>query len=89
MRRSRAVIQAELDEARERLKVYLDREREMMSTDGVQSYTIGSRSLSRYQTNLPDVLAMIDQLKKRIRELEAELAGQSPRRAVRAVPRDW
>lgn len=88
-RRTQAVIRAELKETRERLNKYLEREDEMLSKGGVQSYSIGSRSLQRYQTSLADVQDMIEKLRKRIRELEAELAGQSPRRALGFVPRDW
>lgn len=89
MGRSKDIIRKELDETRERLSDYLAREREMLSKDGVQSYTIGSRNLQRYQLGLADIQKMIDQLRKRIRELEAELAGQAPRRALGIVPRDW
>lgn len=88
-RRSKEAIRKELKETRTRLEQYLAREKEMISSDGVQSYTIGSRNLQRYQTGLADIQAMIDKLRKRIRELEAELAGQSARRAVGVVPRDW
>lgn len=89
MRRSKAAIRNELDETRKRLEMYLAREMEMISKEGVQGYTIGSRSLQRYQTDLAEVQGMIDKLRKRVRELEAELAGQSARRAVGIVPRDW
>ena len=82
-------IRRELDETRARLDMYLAREEEMLSKGGVQSYAIGSRNLSRYQTGLADIQAMIEKLRKRVRELEAELAGQSPRRAIGVVPRDW
>ena len=88
-RRTKEAIRKELEETRARLEQYLAREKEMISSDGVQSYTIGSRNLQRYQTGLADIQAMIDKLRKRIRELEAELAGQSARRAVGVVPRDW
>ena len=88
-RRSKATITTELKETRERLEQYLAREKEMISSNGVQSYTIGSRNLQRYQTSLADIQDMIEKLRKRIRELEAELAGQSARRAVGVVPRDW
>lgn len=88
-RRSKEVIKKELEETRERLTLYLEREKAMISPDGVQSYTIGSRNLQRYQTALADIQDMIDKLRKRIRELEAELAGQSPRRAIGITPRDW
>lgn len=89
MRRSRATIKNELDETKRRLEMYLAREAEMISKEGVQGYTIGSRSLQRYQTALAEVQGMIDKLRKRVRELEAELAGQSARRAVGIVPCDW
>lgn len=88
-RRPRHVIEAELKETRERLDLYLAREKEMLSKDGVQLYTIGSRNLQRYQTSLTALQDMIDKLRKRIRELENELAGRSARRAVGVVPRDW
>lgn len=87
-RRPKQIIQRELKETRERLKQYLDREKEMLSTDGVQLYTIGSRNVQRYNTALSSVQDMIEKLRKRVSELEAELAGQSPRRAVGVVPRD-
>ena len=88
-RRSKELVRKELKETRERLDMYLIREKEMLSKEGVQMYTIGSRNLQRYQTALSDVQEMIEKLRKRIRELEAELAGQAARRAVGVVPRDW
>ena len=87
--RTKAIIKQELEETRERLNLYLAREKELLSKDGVQMYTIGSRSLQRHQTALADVQNMIEKLRKRIRELEAELAGHTPRRAMGIVPRDW
>lgn len=88
-RRPKEVVRRELEQTRERLDLYLAREKEMISRDGVQLYTIGSRNLQRYQTALGDVQRMIDTLRKRQRELEAELAGQSARRAIGITPRDW
>lgn len=88
-RRSKAIVRQELEETKKRLELYLAREQEMISQSGTQMYTIGSRSLQRYQTALGDIQKMIETLRKRIRELEAELAGQSARRAVGVVPRDW
>ena len=87
-RRSKEAIRKELEETRTRLEQYLAREKEMISAEGVQMYTIGSRNLQRYQTALGDIQDMIEKLRKRERELEAELAGQSARRAVGVVPRD-
>lgn len=89
MRRPKAIIRMELEETRSRLDMYLAREEEMLSKEGTQMYTIGSRSLQRYQTALADIQNMIDKLRKRVRELEAELAGGSARRAVGVIPRDW
>lgn len=87
-RRPKDIIKRELDETRKRLEKYLAREEEMLSTNGVQLYTIGSRNVQRYNTALSAVQNMIEQLRKRVSKLEAELAGQSPRRAVAVVPRD-
>lgn len=88
-RRSKETVSQELEQTRERLTLYLEREKEMISKEGVQMYTIGSRNLQRYQTALADIQDMIEKLRKRVRELEAELAGQAPRRALGVVPRDW
>lgn len=87
-RRSKETVRKELEQTHERLTLYLAREKEMISAEGVQMYTIGSRNLQRYQTALADIQNMIEKLRKRERELEAELAGQSARRAVGVVPRD-
>ena len=88
-RRTKEIVRTELERTRTRLDLYLAREQEMLSKDGVQLYAIGSRNLQRYQTPLTAIQAEIDRLRKRIEELEAELAGQSARRAVGVVPRDW
>ena len=87
--RSKETVRTELERTRTRLDLYLAREQEMLSKDGVQLYTIGSRNLQRYQTPLTAIQDEIERLRKRISELEAELAGQSARRAVGVVPRDW
>lgn len=88
-RRSKETVRTELERTRTRLDLYLAREQEMLSKDGVQLYAIGSRNLQRYQTPLTAIQDEIERLRKRISELEAELAGQSARRAVGVVPRDW
>ena len=49
-RRSKETVRTELERTRTRLDLYLAREQEMLSKDGVQLYTIGSRNLQRYQT---------------------------------------
>lgn len=71
-----------------RLAAYLDRETEML-TGGVQSYGIGSRNLTRYQTDLSNVRAAIKELEQEIVALENQLNGRSVRKAVGVVPRDW
>lgn len=54
---------------------------------GVKSYTIGSRSLSRF--DLPALEDTIARLEKEIDELEAMLEnGGKRRKAVGVVPRD-
>lgn len=57
-------------------------------TGQVQSYTIGSRSLSKF--DLPALKDTIAELEKEIDELEAALLnGGKRRKAVGAIPRDW
>jgi hypothetical protein len=88
--KSRITIEAELTQKRERLKAYLDREILVLSKDGVKSYGVGSRNLSRYDTSLADIRAMIKQLEDEIAALENELSGNRPRRAFAAVPHgEW
>ena len=53
----------------------------------VQSYTIGSRNLTRL--NLSELKETISTLEKEIDELEAVLRGGGRRKAVGIVPRDW
>lgn len=53
----------------------------------VQSYTIGSRNLTRL--DLEKLKNEIDTLEKEIDELTAMLSGKSRRRALGVVPRDW
>ncbi len=53
----------------------------------VQSYTIGSRNLTRF--NIPDLEETIAKLEKEIDALEEVLRGGRRRKAVGVVPRDW
>lgn len=84
----RANIKQKLADKKERLAAYRDREMEML-TGGVQSYGIGSRNLTRYQTDLSNVREAIKELEKEIDTLEAMLSGRARRRAVGVTPRDW
>lgn len=54
----------------------------------VQSYSIGSRSLTRF--DIGDLREMIAELEKEIDELEAALLnGGKRRKAIGVIPRDW
>jgi len=55
----------------------------------VQSYGIGTRSVTRFNTGLKDIQDKIAALEKGISELEGKLSGRSPRKAAAVVPRDW
>ena len=88
MRKTREQIEYQLSIKRNRLDLYLKREAEMLD-GGVQSYGIGSRNLSRYNTDLAAIRAAIKELEDDIAALEALLNGQRPRKAVGVVPRDW
>lgn len=89
MPRSKTIIKQELEDAKRRLNLYMDRETDMLAKGGVQSYGIGSRNIQYYNTALKDIQDMIDKLRARIRELEAELEGRAPRKALGVIPRDW
>lgn len=81
-------VTADLTSAKSRLTLYLNREVEMLS-GGVQSYGVGSKNLTRYNTDLSIIRDAIKQLKQEIIELNSELVGGKPRRAIGVVPRDW
>lgn len=87
--RRKEVIEKELRETRERLELYLNQEANLLSRKGVQSYSTGTRNIQRYNMDLRAIQDMITKLTQRIAELESELSGGSPRRAVGVVPRDW
>jgi len=86
---NRARIEEELSQKKRRLQLYYDREAEMLSQNGVKSYAIGSRNLTRYDTALKDIQDKIKTLESEIAQLEAALKGIKPRKAVGVVPRDW
>lgn len=81
-------IKEKLESTKKRLELYLKREAEMLD-GGVQSYGLGTRSVTRYNTDLAQVRAAISDLKKEIAALEAQLSGGKARKAVGVVPRDW
>lgn len=84
--KSKAEIQSDLafhKAAKEKLQAaYL-----ALAEGGVQQYSIGSRSLTKFDlTKISEEIAVHD---KKINELSAALSGQKRRRAVGVVPRDW
>jgi len=85
----RARIKELIEQKKRRLQLYYDREAEMLSQDGVKSYSIGSRNLSRYDTALKDIQDKIKALEDEIAQLEAALQGIKPRKAIGVLPRDW
>lgn len=56
-------------------------------TGGVQSYTIGSRNLTKL--DLPKLEAAIARLEKEVDSYDEQLRGGKARKAVGVVPRDW
>ena len=85
---SREEIEQAIKDKKDRLAAYLAREKEML-TNGVQSYGVGTRNLTRYNTDLSTVRKAIKELEDEIKNLEGQLTGKHPRRAVGVVPRDW
>lgn len=85
---TRKQIERKLEKVNERLEYYYEKEKALLTNDGVQSYTIGSRSVSRYQYS-SDIKSQIEELEKQRDELENLLDGRKRRKAVGIVPRDW
>lgn len=73
-----------LETYKKRLTLYLQAEEAILS--GAQSYAIGSRNLTR--ADLAEVRKMINSLEDGIDELEAIVAGNNRRKAMRFIPRD-
>ena len=79
-------IKAELEKKQARLDLYYKREEKML-TDGVQSYGLGSRSLTRYNTDLAQVRDAINKLEEEIEELEGLISGNKSRKCRVVIPR--
>lgn len=60
---------------------------EKLLSGEVQSYTIGSRSLTKF--DLETLQDTIEKWEKEVDELEAQLAGYKKRKSVGVIPRDW
>ena len=85
---SRVVIKRRLKRNTERLELYYEAERAIL--DGAQSYTIGTRNLTR--ANLAEITEMIEALETKVAEDEAalEAGGRGGRRrSVGVYLRDW
>lgn len=73
-----------IEDLTERLQLYKDREKVML-TGGVQSYGVGSRNATRYNTDLAEVRRAINELQEQI----DTLSSASPRKAMGVIPLDW
>lgn len=73
-----------IEDLTERLQLYKDREKVML-TGGVQSYGVGSRNATRYNTDLAEVRRAINELQEQI----DTLSSASPRKAMGVIPSDW
>ena len=73
-----------IEDLTERLQLYKDREKVML-TGGVQSYGVGSRNATRYNTDLAEVRRAIIELQEQIDALSSAF----PRKAMGVIPRDW
>lgn len=85
---SLVVIRRRLERNAERLELYYEAERAIL--DGAQSYTIGTRNLTR--ANLAEITDMIAALETKVAEDEAalEAGGRGGRRkSVGVYLRDW
>lgn len=81
-------LKTTLENKKQRLELYYSREKEMLE-GGVQSYGLGTRSATRYNTDLAQIRAAIKELETEIAELEGALVGKRPRRTVGIIPRDY
>lgn len=79
------VVRRRFERNVERLEAYYEAERAIL--DGAQSYTIGTRSLTR--ADLGKIQNMIATLETRVAEDEATLAGGARRKSVGVYLRDW
>lgn len=73
-----------LERAKQRLDLYYRAEEAVLG--GAQSYTIGSRTLTR--ADLDAIRKVISSLEADVAELESALAGKGFRKCVRVLPRD-
>lgn len=77
-----------LERKKARLETYRKREEYLLSDEGVKSYGIGSRNVTRYDTALADITKQIDKLEQEIEDLENLICRGSKRKSFGVVPRD-
>lgn len=82
-------LKAELERKRARLELYYEREAVMLSEDGVKSYGTGSKSATRYDTDLAEIRRAIKDLEQDVEDLEAAMSGRRPNKVTGVVLRDW
>ena len=80
----RTTIELRLNTYKERLELYYKAEAAIL--EGAQSYSIGSRHLTR--ADLAEIRKMIVTLEDGIDELESQLTDGSRRKCIRVIPRD-
>lgn len=88
MARTKTEIEQEIAQVTERLNLYIKKEQGILSGDA-KAYGISNRNIQKYDINLADVQKIIKELTVKKKELETELNGISPRRAIGIVIRDW
>lgn len=81
---NKTTVEARLTTYKSRLDLYLKAEAAIL--EGAQSYTIGSRHLTR--ADLAEIRKMISTLEDGIDELESQVSGGSRRKCIRVIPRD-
>lgn len=80
----KSVIEERLNGYKTRYDLYIKAEAAIL--EGAQSYSIGSRHLTR--ADLAEIRKMITTLEEGIEELELLLSGNGRRKCVRVIPRD-
>lgn len=73
-----------LEKYKERLEMYYQAEEAILN--GAQSYSLGSRNLTR--ANLAEVKEMIEYLEKQVVIEEAKAKGKGKMRVMGGIPRD-
>ena len=77
-------MESRLEKYKKRLEMYEQAEEAILN--GAQSYSLGSRNLTR--ANLAEVKDMIDYLEKQVAIEEAKAKGKGKMRVMGGVPRD-